>query len=107
MKSPWLSRNLIVLSLVSLAMDAASDLLYPILPLLLTTVLGAPVFVVGMAEGIAEAIAGFTKLITVRRSDSVGRKRYVNFGYGIAAVGKRLIAAANEKPITLLARGVV
>ena len=44
---PWLTRNLKIVSLVSLLQDAASELLYPIMPILLTTVLGAPAAVVG------------------------------------------------------------
>lgn len=50
----WLTRNLRVLSLVSLLQDAASELLYPLLPIYLTTVLGAPPSVVGAVEGAAE-----------------------------------------------------
>ena len=58
----WLSRNLIVLTLVSLTQDAASDLLYPLLPLLLTSVIGAAPLALGLIEGCAEAAAGFSKL---------------------------------------------
>ena len=38
----WLTRNLLILTLVSLFQDAASELLYPLLPVLLTGVLAAP-----------------------------------------------------------------
>src|SRR5205823_3597665 len=46
--APWLTRNVVVLSGVSLLQDAASELLYPVLPIFLTTVLGAPAAVVGL-----------------------------------------------------------
>ena len=46
-RRPWLTRNLVVLTLVSLTQDAASELLYPLLPLLLTGVLAAPPVVLG------------------------------------------------------------
>ena len=58
----WLTHNLKVLSGVSLLQDAASELLYPILPIFLTVVLGAPVAVVGVVEGLAEGAASLTKL---------------------------------------------
>ena len=47
----WLTRNVKVLSAVSLAQDAASELMYPLLPILLTTTLGAPAAVVGLDRG--------------------------------------------------------
>jgi hypothetical protein len=45
------SRNIKVLSWVSFFQDSASEMLYPVLPIFLTTVLGAPVAVVGIIEG--------------------------------------------------------
>ncbi len=44
----WLTRNVVVLSVVSLLQDAASELLYPLLPIYLTVTLGAPPEVVGV-----------------------------------------------------------
>ena len=61
MKRIWLTRNLILLTMVSLAQDAASELLYPLLPILLTGVIGAAPLALGLIEGCAEAAAGFTK----------------------------------------------
>ena len=54
---PWLTRNVKVLSAVSLAQDTASELMYPLIPILLTTSLGAPAAVVGLVEGVAEGVA--------------------------------------------------
>ena len=48
----WLTRNVRVLSAVSFLQDAASELLYPLLPIYLTAVLGAPPSVVGAIEGV-------------------------------------------------------
>ena len=53
MKKIWLTRNLILLTLVSLAQDAASELLYPLLPILLTGVIGAAPLALGLIEGCA------------------------------------------------------
>ena len=64
----WRTRNLKTLSAVSFAQDAASELLYPILPIFITVTLGAPVVVVGMIEGLAEGAAAITKLISGKYS---------------------------------------
>lgn len=104
MRSRWLSRNLIILTLVSLAQDAASELLYPLLPLLLTSVIGAAPLALGAIEGCAEAAAGFTKLYAGRASDRLGRKPFVIVGYGVAGIGKALVVTATIWPIVFLGR---
>lgn len=100
----WLSRNLIVLTLVSLAQDAASELLYPLLPILLTGVIGAAPLALGLIEGCAEAAAGFTKLISGKSSDRLGRKRFVMAGYSLAGVGKGLVVFATTWPLVFFGR---
>ena len=90
-----MTRNLIVLTLVSLTQDAASELLYPLIPLLITVVLGAPPVVLGLIEGAAEAAAGFTKLLSGKLSDRYGRKPFVSSGYWLAAVGKTFVVTAS------------
>ena len=102
----WLTRNLVVLTLVSLTQDAASELLYPLLPLLITGVLAAPPVVLGVIEGVAEATAGITRYLTGRWSDRRGRKAFIGWGYGLAALGKVLVAAAGSWPLVLLGRVV-
>ncbi len=105
-RRPWLTRNLKIVSLVSLLQDAASELLYPLLPILLTTVLGAPAAVVGAIEGIAEGVAAVTKVVAGRLSDRWRKVPIVGLGYGLAAVGKVLVAAASVWPVVLLGRSV-
>lgn len=100
----WLSRNLLVLSLVSLTQDAASEFLYPLLPLLLTGVLAAPPVVLGVVEGLADATAGLTKYFAGRWSDARGRKPFIAIGYSLAALGKALVAAAAAWPLVLFGR---
>ena len=102
----WLTRNLIILTLISLTQDAASELLYPILPILLTGVLAAPPLVLGVVEGLADATAGVTRYFAGRWSDRRGRKRFIATGYGLAAVGKVLVAAATVWPMVLVGRVV-
>lgn len=104
MKSRWLTRNLIILTLVSLAQDAASELLYPLLPLLLTGVIGAAPFTLGLIEGCAEAAAGFTKLYSGKASDRLGRKPFIMAGYGAAGLGKALVVTATIWQLVFLGR---
>ena len=100
----WLTRNLVLLTLVSLAQDAASELLYPLLPILLTGVIGAAPLALGLIEGCAEAAAGFTKLISGKSSDRLGRKPFVISGYSLAGVGKALVVVATSWPLVFLGR---
>jgi MFS family permease len=103
---PWLTRNLKVVSAVSLMQDAASELLYPLMPILLTSVLGAPAAVVGAVEGIAEGVAAGTKVVAGRVSDRFRKKPLVALGYGLAALGKVLVAAAGVWQVVLAGRAV-
>src|SRR5690242_9901072 len=86
--------------------DAASELLYPLMPILLTSVLGAPAAVVGAIEGIAEGVAAGTKVVAGRLSDRFRKKPLVALGYGLAAVGKVFVAAANVWGVVLAGRAV-
>ncbi|MGN6250701.1 MAG: MFS transporter [Marmoricola sp.] len=103
---PWLTRNLRIVSGVSFLQDAASELLYPLLPILLTTVLGAPAAVVGVVEGVAEGVAAVTKLVAGRLADRFPKVPLVGAGYGLAAVGKVLVALAGVWPVVLAGRAV-
>jgi len=102
----WLSRNVGVLSAVSFTQDAASELLYPVLPIFLTTVLGAPPVAVGAVEGVADGVAAATRYVSGRLSDRIGRKPLVALGYGLAALGKLVVAAAGAWPVVLAGRAV-
>lgn len=95
-----------ILTIVSLAQDAASELLYPLLPILLTGVIGAAPLALGLIEGCAEAAAGFTKLYSGKASDRLGRKPFVVAGYGVAGIGKIFVIAATSWPLFFLGRVV-
>ena len=98
--------NVKTLSGVSLLQDAASELLYPVMPIFLTVTLGAPAAVVGVVEGFAEGVAALTKLLAGRLSDRMAKKPLIALGYGLAAVGKLVVAVATAWPVVLLGRGV-
>lgn len=84
-----LSHTVRALSWVSLFTDLATKMVYPITPIFLTTVLGAPIWTVGIIEGIAESTASLLKLYSGWLSDQVGqRKPFAVVGYGLGAVSK-------------------
>lgn len=100
--------NVRKLGWISLANDAASELAYPIVPLFLTATLGAPVAIVGLIEGTAEAIATGVRLLSGWVSDRMGdrRKPWILGGYGASAVARGLLAAAPGWGLVLTARVV-
>ena len=110
MKKPtrpiWLTRNLFAISWVSLLQDAASEMLYPIMPIFLNTVLGAPAAVVGAIEGFAEGAMAITKLSSAWMNRWLPRKLMVFLGYGGAALGKLIIALAGIWPLVMVGRVV-
>jgi MFS family permease len=102
-----LDPNVRSLGVVSFLADLSSEIVYPLFPLFVTTVLGAPVAVLGLIEGIAEATASITKYPFGQAADYTGRHRpFVLGGYGLAAAGKLLIALAFAWPLALFARFV-
>ena len=102
----WLTRNVRVLSAVSFLQDAASELLYPLLPIYLTAVLGATPSVVGAIEGAAEGAASMTKFAVGPLGDRFAKRPLIATGYGMAALGKVIIAVAGAWPGVLAGRVV-
>ena len=75
------------LGLVSLFMDASSELVHSLLPVFMVTILGASVTMVGVVEGIAEATAMIVKVFSGSLSDFLGKRKLLKvIGYGLAAV---------------------
>lgn len=100
-----LPRTVWLLGCVSLLNDAASDLVYPLLPLYLATLPGAGAQALGLIEGCAEAVASLLKLASGVLADRHGSARpWVIGGYGLAALTRPLIALANGWPMVLALR---
>jgi len=98
-------RNIVALGLVSMFNDIASEMVYPIIPLFLTSVLGAPVAIVGMIEGIAEATASILKVFSGWLSDRLrNRKRFAIGGYLLSAASKVVLSFAASWVFVLGAR---
>src|ERR1041384_4277870 len=70
-----LPRNVVAISLVSLLNDASSEIIYPLLPILLTSVLGASPSAIGIIEGAAESISSLLKLFAGYLSDRLRRRK--------------------------------
>ncbi len=105
-KPVWLTRNVSAISWVSLLQDAASEMLYPIMPILLNSVLGAPAAIIGAIEGAAEGAMAATKLLSAKINQYIPRKWMVFFGYSGAAIGKVLIALSYVWPLVMVGRVV-
>src|SRR2546425_1431329 len=92
-----LPRNVIAISLVSLLNDASSEIIYPLLPVFLSSVLGASASVIGVIEGAAESVSSVLKLFAGYFSDRLGkRKALVVFGYSLANFARPLLAFATS-----------
>ena len=101
---PPLPRNVKAFAAVSFLTDVSSEMIYPLLPVFVTTVLGAGAGAVGTIEGIAESTASLLKLASGWWSDRVRRKPLVLFGYGLAAVARPLMAMAGSAGQVLAVR---
>jgi MFS family permease len=98
-------RNVVILGLVSFFNDLAAEMVYPIVPIFLTTVLKTSVPVVGIIEGIAEATASIGKYVFGSLSDYFQRRKvFVVLGYSFGAASKLLIGLATSWPLVLFAR---
>lgn len=91
MRRTLLTRTVWLLSLVSLFADIASEMLYPIMPVYLRSI-GFSVALIGLLEGLAEAVAGLSKGYFGQLSDRKGvRLPFVRWGYFASALSKPLM----------------
>jgi len=103
-----LPRTIIALGLVSLFNDLASEIVVPLIPILLTTVLGAGPVALGIIEGVADAVAALLKLWSGRRSDALGgrRKGLTLAGYLLSNIARPLLGLAGSWAGVLVLRSV-
>ena len=103
--APRLGRNVLVLAAVSFLTDASSEIIYPLLPIFLTTVLGAGASAVGAIEGAAETTSALLKLASGWWSDRVSRRKpLVVAGYALASLARPLVAVAQSAAQVLAIR---
>lgn len=90
-----LRRNVFWLGLTSLFTDISSEMIYPLVPVFATTVLGMPVSLIGLIEGIAESTASLLKVFSGWLSDKLGRRKNLTVaGYTLSALGKPVLIFA-------------
>ena len=101
-----LPRTVVALGFVSLFNDLASEMVTPLVPILLATVLGAGPVVLGAIEGGADALSNLLKLWAGRRSDLLSgrRKPFVAAGYALSNVVRPLIALSGSWGTVLAVR---
>jgi MFS family permease len=106
-KSGWrsLPRNVWAVSLTSFFMDISSEMVINILPLFLSNVLGVGTGVIGLIEGVAEALASLLKVFSGWVSDKIGARKWPAVaGYAISALAKPLFLVATAWPAVAGAR---
>ena len=88
-----LERNVFYTGLVSFFMDMSSEMIYPLVPIFLSSVLGVNKSVIGLIEGIAESTASLLKVFSGWFSDRIGKRKILLIvGYGISTLSRPIIA---------------
>ena len=88
----YITRTVWILSVVSLLTDAASEMLFPIMPIYLKSI-GFSIVLIGILEGVAEATAGLSKGYFGKLSDISGRRvPFVQLGYTLSTISKPMMA---------------
>lgn len=107
MKFKNISRQVLILGMISFFTDFASEMLYPVAPIFLTGALGASMAVVGIIEGFAEVIAGLLKGYFGFLSDKIGKRSiFVMLGYGLSSIIKPLPGFLPNVITVALSRGL-
>lgn len=97
-----LPRTVLILGIISFFTDFSSEMIYPLLPVFLSSVLNAGPFALGLIEGIAESTASILKIFSGFWTDSTGkRKPFILFGYGLAGFARPWIGLAQAWPAVL------
>ncbi len=103
-----LPRSIWILSIVSFLADVSSEMVYPLLPLFLVSVMGSSKMQLGAMEGSAALIVALMSAFAGIRSDKKGtgggRVVWIRWGYGLPVIGKSLIALATMWPLVIVGR---
>ena len=95
MRKKKLDKNIFTLGLVSLFTDISSQMIYPLLPIFLSSVLGVGIVFIGLLEGIAEATASVLKVFSGWYSDKLKKRKPIIFlGYSLSTIGKPFLYLA-------------
>ncbi len=98
-------KNIWWLSATSFLTDVSSEMIFPILPIFLKSVLGAPFIVIGLIEGVAEGLGSVLKYFSGYLSDKIRKRKGLTvIGYALSAFSKFVFAVANSSLVVLVAR---
>ncbi len=101
-----ITKTIWILSFISLFTDLASEMLYPVMPIYLKSI-GFSIVLIGVLEGLAEAVAGLSKGYFGKLSDHIGKRApFVQLGYSLSAISKPMMAALIYPLWIFLARTV-
>lgn len=102
-----LPKGVWALGFVSMFMDISSELVHSLLPMFMTTVLGASMVTIGFVEGVAEGTAAIAKVFSGALSDYFGKRKLLALiGYGLAALTKPIFPLATTIGMVFGARTV-
>jgi MFS family permease len=100
-----LPHNVRALGAVSFFTDASGEMIYPLVPVFLSGVLGANAKFIGVIEGAAESVAALLRLVSGWWSDRIGRRKpLVVTGYGLSGAARPLMALAQSASHVLMIR---
>jgi MFS family permease len=98
-------RNVFAAGFVSLFMDISSQMIYPLVPLFLASVIGVNKATIGLIEGIAESTASIMKVFSGWLSDRLGKRKFLmGLGYGVSVLSRPVIALSGTWGEVLTAR---
>lgn len=106
-EKPRIPRPVWFLGWTSLFTDAATEMIYPLLPIYLSRVLGASVVSLGIIEGVAEGVNSLLKVISGYWSDRVSHRRPIVIGgYALSSIARPFIAVTTSWPQVLVIRAL-
>jgi len=106
-EKPRIPRPVWFLGWTSLFTDAATEMIYPLLPVYLSRVLGATAVSLGIIEGVAEGVNSLLKVFSGYWSDRVSRRRpIVIAGYALSSLARPFIAVTTTWPQVLVIRAL-
>ena len=97
--------NVILLGITSFLTDISSEMIYPLIPLYLTTAIGATPAIIGLIEGIAESSGSLLKVFSGRLSDKARKRKPLTIcGYSLSSLGKLMLSLSVSWAGVLLGR---
>ncbi len=100
-----ITRNIVILGIVSLFTDISSQMVFPLIPLFMVSVLGSGAYAVGIVEGAAETTSSLLKVVSGYLSDKIKkRKPFILLGYSLSSLTKPLFAFATVWHFVLFVR---